>query len=256
MNILVINASPKKRFSCSGYLAGVLKGFLAGHHVQKTTLAGPRVYNNIFSQFAHIDALVLAMPLYVDGVPSHVLRFMQQAETVCRENNYNFKVYAVANCGFYEGRQCKNELDILHCWCQRSGLQWCGGIGIGAGPMLGILRITPILSALLWAVRLLATALAATFQGRAVLPALAHAANPTAFLISIGVSLAFSFGAFWRLWQLKSSIKKGLAHTNRYTTITCCPRFLYVAFASLFWVVSAAFKGVPLWRMFQKRKLG
>ncbi len=53
------------------------------------------------------DALVFAMPVYVDAVPSHVLELLQFIEAFARENSLGFKVYAICNCGFYEGAHCE-----------------------------------------------------------------------------------------------------------------------------------------------------
>jgi multimeric flavodoxin WrbA len=53
------------------------------------------------------DALVFAMPVYVDAVPSHVLELLQFIEAFARENSLGFKVHAICNCGFYEGAHCE-----------------------------------------------------------------------------------------------------------------------------------------------------
>ena len=53
------------------------------------------------------DALVFAMPVYVDDVPSHVLELLQFIEAFARENSLGFKVHAICNCGFYEGAHCE-----------------------------------------------------------------------------------------------------------------------------------------------------
>ncbi|MDR1438701.1 MAG: hypothetical protein LBJ10_01410 [Clostridiales bacterium] len=83
------------------------------------------------------DALVLAFPLYVDGLPSHVVRFLdgwrQEIGAACG----GAKVYALANNGFYEARQNSLALAMLGRFCERAGLGWGMGAGIGAGGMIG-----------------------------------------------------------------------------------------------------------------------
>ena len=81
------------------------------------------------------------MPLYVDGVPSHVLRFMEEMETFCRENGLKFRVYCIANNGFIEGKQNEPLMQVFEHFCTRAGLVWGGGVGIGGGVMLNVIRI-------------------------------------------------------------------------------------------------------------------
>jgi multimeric flavodoxin WrbA len=114
---------------------------MASSETKAIKLSGPNVYGEIFDSFKTIDALVIALPLYVDGVPSHVLKFLVQAEKFCKDNNCHFKLYVISNCGFYEGRQCKNELAIMRSFCNVAGLQWGAGLGIGGGEMLSFLRL-------------------------------------------------------------------------------------------------------------------
>ena len=77
--------------------------------------------------------LVLGMPLYVDGIPSQMLRVMERLE---REPGDRKKVYVVSNMGFYESCQLKNLLSMVRDWCGKCGYEYCGGIAIGAGEML------------------------------------------------------------------------------------------------------------------------
>lgn len=77
--------------------------------------------------------LVLGMPLYVDGIPSQMLRVMKRME---RHPGGRKKIYTVANMGFYESRQLKNLLSMVKDWCEKCGYEYCGGIAIGAGEML------------------------------------------------------------------------------------------------------------------------
>lgn len=77
--------------------------------------------------------LVLGMPLYVDGIPSQMLRVMERLE---QEPGGRKKVYVVSNMGFYESHQLKNLLSMVKEWCEKCGYEYCGGIAIGAGEML------------------------------------------------------------------------------------------------------------------------
>lgn len=57
------------------------------------------------------------------------------------EHGLNLKVYALSNGGFIEGCQNKPLMQVLENFCTRSNIEWCGGIGIGGGVMLNVLRI-------------------------------------------------------------------------------------------------------------------
>ena len=48
------------------------------------------------------QAVVFGLPLYVDGVPSHVLRFLEKMEAFCKDNDLHLSVYCIANNGFID----------------------------------------------------------------------------------------------------------------------------------------------------------
>lgn len=78
------------------------------------------------------DIWVLFYPLYVDGVPGHILSCLQALERI-KDRLGEKLVYAVSNCGFYDGGQCGPSLDVIRNWAHRAELCWCGGIGVGGG---------------------------------------------------------------------------------------------------------------------------
>ena len=57
-----------------------------------------------------------------------MLAFMGKIKEFCKGK----RVYAVANCGFFEGEQTQLSFEVIRNWCVRYGLLWCGGVGIGA----------------------------------------------------------------------------------------------------------------------------
>jgi hypothetical protein len=81
---------------------------------------------------------------------------MSEAESYCKENNLRFKVYAIFNCGFFEGKQCKSAFPILEYWCKKAGLVYSGGVGIGGGEMLGALPIILYLAVLIPLIQMMA----------------------------------------------------------------------------------------------------
>ena len=49
--------------------------------------------------------------------------------------------YVVSKGGFIEGSQNRPLMQVLENFCNRCNFQWCGGVGIGGGVMLNVMRI-------------------------------------------------------------------------------------------------------------------
>ena len=144
MKIMMIDGSPKVSKSNSEYFLSVLSNFIEGKDIVKYRLSKKLDYEKIISNIKNIDILVLAFPLYVDSLPSHVLEFFSILEENFKEELKDITVYVIANCGFYEGNQNKTALKIMRCWCKKMNLKWGQGIGIGAGEMMGGLSNVPM----------------------------------------------------------------------------------------------------------------
>ena len=101
MKIAVINGSPKKSDSASTTLLNDLKTcFTKEISFIDYDLRVSTMSPDIIEEFNQFDALVFAFPLYVDGIPSHLLSCLCEIETYGIENKA-IHVYAIANCGFY-----------------------------------------------------------------------------------------------------------------------------------------------------------
>ena len=75
MKTVFINCSPKKRFCASAYFLFLQRLFTGGKKVTEK-LRTPADFDHILKQFDGAQAVVFALPLYVDSIPSHVLRFL------------------------------------------------------------------------------------------------------------------------------------------------------------------------------------
>jgi len=246
MKVLFLNASPKKRFSASQYFLDLVRIQMAGCETKGIKLSGPKVYHEIFDSFKTIDTLVMALPLYVDGVPSHVLKFLVEAEKFCKDNNCHFRLYVITNCGFFEGRQCKNELTIMRSFCDAAGLQWGAGLGIGGGEMLSFLRLAiPIfeLAKLLFAVPFF-------ILNNNFIEGLAGYDWIT-LIIDMLVFFVLSSGLFFSLFKMQKIIKKEKTAPDLFINPSLCPRFMFTLFACGYWVIRAAFHGTVLWQLYK-----
>lgn len=93
--------------------------------------------DELISMLKKADTIVLGMPLYVDGVPSNVVRIMEKLYSI--DKGGKKKIYVVSNMGFFESKQIVNLLSIVKTWCNSIGYTYGGGLAIGAGEMVGIM---------------------------------------------------------------------------------------------------------------------
>jgi len=249
MKVLFLNASPKRRFSASQYFLDLVRIQMAGCETKMIKLSGPNVYGEIFSSFKTIDALVIALPLYVDGVPSHVLKFLVEGEKFCKENDCHFRLYVISNCGFFEGKQCKNELAIMRSFCNASGLQWGAGLGIGGGEMLSFLR----LSGPIFELAKLLLAIPFFILNKNFIEGLLSYDWLTV-LIDMLIYFVLSSALFFSLFKMQRIIKKAKMVPDFYTGPALCPRFMFTFFACGYWVIRAAFHGTGLWQLYKPGK--
>lgn len=144
MNIAMIDGSPKFKKSASGELLRELKTcFGEGTSFEDLPFHTPRISEEVIHRLNEFDALVFAYPLYVDGIPSHLLENLERIQQVGLANK-NIAVYGVVNSGFYEGKQNANAIAVLQNWCRRTGLFWGMGVGIGGGGALASMGSVPL----------------------------------------------------------------------------------------------------------------
>lgn len=143
MNILMISGSPKKNSSASKSILLGLEQYLKDTASDSVITYTHSLDADLAEKASACDALVLAFPLYVDSIPSHLLTVMERMErTRCiREST---PVYVIVNCGFYEGEQCDLALEMAKHWCQRCGAKWGGGLGFGGGGGLEMMDLAPM----------------------------------------------------------------------------------------------------------------
>ena len=80
--------------------------------------------------------MVLCVPLYVDGLPSQVIKLMERME---QSRSGPERICLLANMGLYESRQLDNLFSAVKQWCTKSGRAYCGGLGVSAGELMGTL---------------------------------------------------------------------------------------------------------------------
>lgn len=133
----VLNGSMRGMAGNSGKLAEKLIDSLE----VKPEIIELRKYLNDLSSLVRTleeyDTILLCMPLYVDGLPSQVIRLF---ETFEREyKGPGKKIYLLTNMGLYESSQMKNLFYTVRQWCGVMGFEYCGGVGVSAGELIGVL---------------------------------------------------------------------------------------------------------------------
>lgn len=148
MRIAFINGSPKAGKSASAWMLNTMQLHIKSE-IALRYLAGNALEGEFKSAKIHFrtaekptdaqlkdldsaDIWIFAFPLYVDGVPGHLLSCLMSLEQAALQNPQR-RIYGICNCGFYEGEQNEPALDVLRNWSEKCGYIWGGGIGVGGG---------------------------------------------------------------------------------------------------------------------------
>ena len=244
MKTVFIDCSPKKRLSASGFVAAMTSLFIVGRK-KRMKLRTKADFEGILKELEDADAVVFTMPLYVDGVPSHVLPFLKEMEAWCKRNKPELKVYTIANNGFIEGRQNEPLMQIMENFCIRSGIKWCGGLGIGGGVMMNVMRIMIIVVFAITVLNLVLTGIeTGNFFDKGIL---------VGFLKDVAEVLFFGCGIItFDIW-IATCINRRKEYGKHYTRIML-PSFLFILAADIFFTVVSIIKGGIFRGWFSKKK--
>ncbi len=242
MNILILNASPKRKGGASRCFSRLMNLMLLGCKVTTCDVRGPGDYKNALSLLENVDAVVISSPLYVDGIPAHMLPFLIQAEQLCVEKRRCFKLYVLSNSGFIEAKQNALHLKMYEAWCSRAGIEWGGGLGIGGGVMLYVLYILfPISVIIRFAQVLLAIIQTGGISG----------ADIWAYCSGLLVTPFFFILPFVCMAVMAFTIRNKKSHTNIFTR-PLIPSFLFLIAADIFMLLSAILKGTLPHKLFKR----
>ncbi len=233
MKTVFINGSPKKRFCASSYFLFLQRLFVRGEKVTET-LRTPADHDRVLEQLRDAQAVVFGVPLYVDGIPSHVLGFLEKMEMFCKENGLQLSVYCIANNGFIEGKQNEALMRVFENFCNRAGLTWGGGVGIGGGVMLNVTRILFSVDIALLGLNIV---LSAVNSGN-FFPKEAW----ISFAENAALLLYFNLGALFFLARMGRHIRRAEYSGRKYTRILI-PSFLFIVFADIFFLILSVFEG-------------
>ena len=143
MKISIINGSPKLGKSTSELMIDYLFKELGEQEIQIYSIAKTALTNMQITELIQSDALILVFPLYVDSIPSHLLRQLIALEAAGFKEK-EVKLYCIINNGFFEGEQNHIAVCQIRLWGQSAGLIWGQGFGIGAGEMYPLIQNIPL----------------------------------------------------------------------------------------------------------------
>ena len=233
MKTVFINGSPKKKLSVSQYLV-FMQGLSVKGEKVKEHLRNSSDHERILTAIKDADAVVFCLPLYVDGVPAHVLSFLKEMEAFCKENRLHLNIYVISNGGFIEGKQNEPLMQVFENFCNRSGIKWCGGIGISGGVMLNVMRIMIFVEL---GILLLNIIISGVQLGNWLpINVLSEFASEILWILFLNA------GVIWYSLRMGNALNKGRVCGKKYTRILI-PSFLFVIAANIFFTIISVFKG-------------
>ncbi len=139
---LLLIGSPKSNGGTSMILAEYLSSRLREIHVEveikhvhQAIDAGKE--DELFEAIENAEAIILLFPLYVDSLPSGVIRFFELFQERKGKNGGKEKpFYAISNSGFPESIQSTVALEICVLFARDTGFVWNGGAAVGGGAIL------------------------------------------------------------------------------------------------------------------------
>jgi multimeric flavodoxin WrbA len=249
MNIMIINGSPKKTGGASAFFAKVLRFMLFPHKVTIISLGISKDYREIFDNLQDTDAVVISVPLYVDSIPAHFIHFLKDLEQYCKNNIYKFMLYVISNAGFVGGNHNKAHLEQYQCWCERTGVKWGGGLGIGGGVMLNVLyKIMFIWTGVLIVIGIINS----VFNGIPVNDIVFNTLLP-GIINCIIIMLFFYCGMLFFEFILAWAIRNKKIIKNKYTRVML-PSFIFIIVADIFMALTGLFHGKLIFSLFKKVK--
>ena len=133
--VLLLNASMRYKDGNSAKLAAVLADQLTGEYETVPLVKYRQDMSQLLPVMDKASAVVLCTPLYVDGLPSQLIRFMELCEREYR--GAAKQIYVLANMGLYESGQLVNLFEAVRQWCSVMGFVYGGGLGVSAGELVG-----------------------------------------------------------------------------------------------------------------------
>ncbi|MCI8484575.1 MAG: hypothetical protein HFH41_09575 [Lachnospiraceae bacterium] len=139
MKIAFINGSPEQGNSVSKRILEEMQAYFSEKydcekfHFYSGSFPGR---DQMFQRMMFCEIWLFALPVEENRIPAHMEGLLEEWESLLKGRGNSRKIYAVSECGAYDGRQNKEVLEILENWCMQTESCWGQGIGLGAGGVL------------------------------------------------------------------------------------------------------------------------
>ncbi len=135
--IVLLNASMRYANGNTAKLAEKLREFLNRENSVINLMQRKNDFPQLIRELDDASVLILCQPLYVDGLPSQMIRFLETFRK--NDTGKKKKIYVLANMGLYESNQLENLFETVRQWSEAMGFDYGGGLGVSAGELVGVL---------------------------------------------------------------------------------------------------------------------
>lgn len=151
--LMIVNGSPRAPKSNSKtYIQAFLSAWQGEWEQYQAVSRRPEA---CFRQLRECSDLLLAFPLYTDGLPSVLMEFLQAM--LAQEEPFSLKVHVLINCGFQEPDQNDVAVDMIRLFCKRAGCTFGSCLRMSCGEAF---PTTPLMALAKRKIRALAAAIA------------------------------------------------------------------------------------------------
>lgn len=127
--LIVINGSPRGGRSNTRLYSEAMTSVWPDEHVAYNVVR--RQPAECLEQLDGCTDILLAFPLYTDGLPSGLVELLGQLLEAGIDAES--RVHVLVNCGFREPSQCAVALEIVRLFCKRAGCRFGASLCIGCG---------------------------------------------------------------------------------------------------------------------------
>ena len=145
LKVLLLHGSAKGAKSSSASLGDYIMSRLPDEGIEKETqhiakaLRSDERWVKLAMAVDSADTVILSFPLYWDGLPSHVVRALEQLREYRKASppSKTQRFVAIVNNGFPEPWHNEVGLRICRRFADETGFEWGGGLNVGGGAAIG-----------------------------------------------------------------------------------------------------------------------
>lgn len=127
--LMIVNGSPRAPRSNSKKYAALFRDFWQGEADEYNVTA--RDHEGACARMTETEHILFVFPLYADGVPAVLMRFLKALEENVPASRPT--VHVLVNCGFLEPEQNAVALEMMRLFCSQCGLPFGSSLAIGSG---------------------------------------------------------------------------------------------------------------------------